>query len=287
MTVYRFGPFDFEPQEGRLEHRDTRSRTTLRPQVARLLETLLERPDQVIDREALCRAVWDEGAVVDFEAGLAAVLRELRSELRALGGSEAWIETVPRRGIRLSGEVKVADRALPGPVRGRRRTVALGAAAGLLLVVVVLLVWQQMRPLAITQPSSSTLAVLPFSQFGGPASGSPRLDLLLADMLLVELWEKRPPDLTLIGRVSLTPYAERDNVAALVARDLGVNLLIEGSLVFENDAMVVSARLLAMPDGHILWSETRRYAAGQAPSAREIAGVLADSLLLAWPGSAP
>ncbi|MEE4638316.1 MAG: winged helix-turn-helix domain-containing protein [Wenzhouxiangella sp.] len=286
MPVYGFGPFDFEPQEGRLEHRDTGQQTTLRPQVARLLQALLDRPQQVIDRDALCRAVWDEGAVVDFEAGLAAVLRELRSELRALGGSDAWVETVPRRGIRLSGEVTVADRVLARP-RRRRSAIAFGVAAALILAMLLLLAWQQMRPSVTTQTSSSTLAVLPFSQFGAPESGSPRLDLLLADMLLVELWEKRPPDLTLIGRASLTPYAGRDNVAAMVAEDLGVNLLIEGSVVFGDGATEVSARLLAMPDGHILWSETRRYDTGQTPSAREIARVLADSLLLAWPASLP
>lgn len=284
MAVYRFGPFVFDPREGRIEHRLSGRQTILRPQVARLLQALVQRPQEVIDRETLCRAIWDEGVVVDFEAGLAAVLRELRSEIKALDATQEWIETVPRRGIRLAGAVHVDRRERSVSSRRRRWFVAVGVALVLVIAAIALLVWQQTRVAAPAGTASSTLAVLPFSQFGAPRAGRSRLDLLLADMLLVELWKQRPEGLTLIGRASLAPYAQRDNIAALVARDLGVNRLIEGSVVFEDEgAMEVSARLLAMPDGQILWSENRRYGAEEEVSASEIAAELVDSLVRAWP----
>lgn len=287
MTVYRFGPFDFEPREGRLEHRPARRQATLRPQVARLLQSLVERPQEVVDRERLCRAIWDEGVVVDFEAGLAAVLRELRSELKTLDASHDWIETVPRRGVRLAGAVRVVDDGGSGSSRRARRFIAAAGVIGVLVAATVMLAWQEMRPEGAPEKASTTLAVLPFSQFGEPPAGSPRLDLLLADRLLVELWKRRPEGLTLIGRASLAPYAERDNIAVLVARDLGVDRLIEGSVVFESDAVDVSARLLAMPDGQILWSDSRRYRSEEMAPPGDIAAALVDSLVRAWPPPQP
>lgn len=287
MTVYRFGPFDFEPHEGRLEHRPGRHQVTLRPQVARLLQALVERPQEVVDRESLCRAIWDEGAVVDFEAGLAAALRELRSELKALDASQEWIETVPRRGVRLAGAVEVVDAGGSGSPRRVRRFIAAAVVILVLVAATAMLAWQEMRPERPPESASVTLAVLPFSQFGEPPAGRPRLDLLLADRLLVELWKRRPEGLTLIGRASLAPYAERDNIAVLVARDLGVDRLIEGSVVFESDAVDVSARLLAMPEGQILWSDSRRYRSEEMAPPGEIAAALVDSLVRAWPPPQP
>ncbi|MFW5815924.1 MAG: winged helix-turn-helix domain-containing protein [Wenzhouxiangella sp.] len=287
MAVFRFGPFDFDPRQGRLEHRPTRQQVTLRPQVARLLEALVERPREVVDRESLCRAVWDEGAVVDFEAGLAAALRELRSEIKALDPSQEWIQTVPRRGVRLAGAVRVVDATGSGSPQRARRFIAAAAVVLVLVVATAMLAWQELRPERPLEKASGTLAVLPFSQFGEPPAGSPRLDLLLADRLLVELWKRRPEGLTLIGRASLAPYAGRDNIAALVARDLGVDRLIEGSVVFEPDSVDVSARLLAMPEGRILWSDSRRYRSEEMASPGDIAAALVDSLVRAWPPPPP
>lgn len=287
MSLYAFAGLRFDAADGRLSAASGTARTQLRPQVARLLSAFVEHPGSLIDREQLCRAVWDEGTVVDFESGLAAVLRELRAELKAVGAPADLIETVPRRGYRLRASVQ---RQQPGgsawSKAGRKRVFGLTAALALLIVVGIL-AWPGGREPVAPIAQHWTLAVLPFSQFGEPAQGPRRLDLLLADMLLVQLWELRLPDVTLIGRASLAPYAGRDQIAAAVARDLGVNLLIEGSVVFESDTISVSARLLEMPGGRIVWSETRGYEAGAAPSAAEIAAELSASLVRAWSAPAP
>lgn len=283
MGVYAFDRLRFDPADGRLWAQAGGAETHLRPQVARLLGAFVEQPHTLLDRDQLCRAVWDEGTVVDFESGLSAVLRELRAELKALGAPGDLIETVPRRGYRLGTDVRREERSdAPRPLY--RRWVVPGAVVLVLVVVLGALGWQFSRPPA-PEPGW-TLAVLPFNQFGVPESGPERLDLLLADLLLGQLWEQRPEDVSLIGRASLSPYADSDQLARDVADDLGVNLLIEGTIVFEDGRMSVTARALHMPGGRILWSETVGRDDAAAPGLGEIAAELAASLNRSWTADA-
>jgi TolB-like protein len=79
------------------------------------------------------------------------------------------------------------------------------------------------------------------------------------------------------------PYGDREDVAPAVARDLGVQLLVEGSLVRAGDDWQVTARLLAMPGGRVLWSETVGMPASAQPPVATTVAALAASLREAWP----
>ncbi len=278
---YEFAGLRFDPADGQLERLDGRSGVQLRPQVARLLTVFLEQPETLLGREQLVRAVWDEGAVVDFESGLAAVLRELRAELKSLAGADDLIETVPRRGYRLRTPVQRGASADGFSRAGRKRLIGLSVALAMLLVAVVLF-WPDERELLGPESPGQTLAVLPFSQFGEPVSGPARLDLLLADQMLVQLWDRQPEGIILIGRASMAPYERDDDLAAAVAADLAVDLLIEGSVVFESERVIVSARLLEMPGGRIRWSQQFEYAQDEMPSVGGLASDLAQSMIQAW-----
>lgn len=282
MTVYRFANLIFDSDAGILARADNGQKRPLRPQVGAVLSAFLEQPQTLIGREQLYRAVWDEAAVVDFEAGLAAILRELRRELKALDAPADLIATTPRRGYRLQVPVQRGQRA---PARlsptGRRRLLGL-AAALVVLIIAGLLAWPGDRSPPVAEQAGQSLAVVPFTQFGEPDHGPPRLDLLLADQILVRLWELRPEGLILIGRASMAPYRDHEDLALAVAEHLGVDLLVEGTVVFEDKAMVVSARLLELPRGHILWSESHRYGAADTPAVATIAATLADSLVAEW-----
>jgi DNA-binding winged helix-turn-helix (wHTH) protein/TolB-like protein len=292
---YRFQAFVFDPVDGRLQREGSDLAVTLRPQVARLLRAFLDAPGTLIDRDTLQRAVWSEGVVVDFESGLAAVLRELRQALVQLGGNAALLETVPRRGYRLHAEVErlpagaaTAGTAPPPDSRPASRATRhwrwrrVGILAALMAVAGMIAWW--LRPAEAPMPpleeETWTLAVLPPEILGEvPATGG-RLDLLLADSLLAELWRAQLDDVALIGRATLLPYAGRDDVAESVAVDLGVNLLIEGSVSHHAEGWQVTARLLEMPAGKILWSDTVEWP-DELP-VRETALQLAESLERAW-----
>ena len=296
MTRYLFDQFAFDPADGRLERLDSGAAVTLRPQVASLLNALLDAPRTVIDRERLCRAVWGEGAVVDFDAGLAAIVRELRQALEQLGGRASLLETMPRRGFRFGADVRREVAAVPGgnaeirdagvqrPARRSRRWLLLLALASAMLVAWLIARWANspLAPLPPVVPGELTLAVLPFERLDDAPADGARLELLLADAMLVQLWEAELDSIALIGRATLLPYGSREDVAGAVARDLGVRLLIEGSIVRDGAEWQVTARLLDMPHGRVGWSETVTWRDVDALPVRDTAARLVESLGRAW-----
>lgn len=281
MTVYRFAGLRFDATMGRLSRPDQTDARSLRPQVSKLLVAFLDQPRTLLTREQLCASIWESSTVVDFESGLAAVLRELRAELRALGAADDLIETVPRRGYRVLAEVETGESERRFSPAGRKRLFGLLAALLLLSLLIILNRPGEEASKAPVEREPS-LAVLPFQQFGEPAGAARRWDLLLADQLLSELWEQRLDQVALIGRASLAPYKSTEDLAVLVAQDLGIDLLIEGSVIFEQDQFTVLARMLAMPEGKVLWSHQLEHKGAQPPSAAVLAQVLADSLAAAW-----
>ena len=290
----QFNDCQFDPSDGRLSGPGVVEPLTLRPQVARLLTRFLASPGELLDRDTLITAVWDAGSVVDFESGLAALMRELRLALDQIGAGAALIETIPRRGYRFHGEL-VTDE--PGPeepsaqkpsaqkpsarepsaqepspheptqaaaletVRSERSKRRRWPAQGLLLSASIVLglvllagiLW--LGRADQVADNGHTLAILPFDYFGSDEQPESRLGLLLADTILAELWRAELEGLELIGRATLRPYQNRVDVAAAVARDLAVDLLIEGAVVqAEDGGWRVDARLLRMPGGTVVWS---------------------------------
>ncbi len=270
----QFNDCQFDPADGRLTGPVAFEPVTLRPQAARLLARFLASPGELLDRDTLITAVWDAGSVVDFESGLAALMRELRQALDQVGAGAALIETIPRRGYRFHGELvpdepgsqqsssdEPTQAAVLETVRsersGRRRwpghglLLSISIVLGLVLLAGIL--WfgraDQMGD------NRNTLAILPFDYFGSDEQPESRLGLLLADTILAELWRAELEGLELIGRATLRPYQNRADVAAAVARDLAVDLLIEGAVVqAEDGGWRVDARLLRMPGGTVVWS---------------------------------
>lgn len=280
MQRYAFEQLLFDPADGRLARVDGTRAIQLRPQVGALLQYLLEHPQTVVDRQTLCRAVWGEQTVVDFESGLAALLRELRQAVRELGGDPALIETVPRRGCRLRAEVAVHPKGAPRRPPGRR-AVALGVllAAGAALALLALL-----RGESPTTDSAGPhqLAILPLERFGDPDIPPRRAGILLADGVLAALWRAGLENLELIGRAGMRPYAERDDVVGAAAAGLGVDLLFEGSIRTRADGWQVTLRLLAVPPGRVVWSQTLSGDDTAVPVGR-IATELVDAFTRDWP----
>ncbi|RFF31191.1 winged helix-turn-helix domain-containing protein [Wenzhouxiangella sediminis] len=280
MHAYRFANLVFTLEDGRLRNEHAESETSLRPQVARLLENLLAHAGEVIPRERLYTAVWGEEAVVDFESGLAALMRELRQSVRAVEGPDDLVETVPRRGYRLDAEVRV-----DGGSRGGRRR-----AAMLLAVLVPVLLgagyglWLALDGTAPEPPGESSLAILPFENYERSAELPEHVGLLMADTLLAELLARPVEGLELLGRTSLRPYLGREDVVSALAGDLGVELLIEGAVTGRAEqGWQAEMRLLAVPPGRVVWSSTVTGEPGRPLDVRAVAGSMAEDLVEAWP----
>ena len=283
---YVFRQCFFDESDGRLGRVGSDQSISLRPQVARLLSVFLRHPGEVLGRERLCQAVWDDGTVIDFESGLAAILRELRRALVDLDLPADLIETIPRRGYRLNLDGGDIDAGQVGNGDAASRRMVL---PGLLVVVVVALVvvaglwWWQSQETGVPERSEYALAILPFEQFSGHDRPPEHASLLLADYLLAELWQRSLDNVSLIGRTSLRAYAGREDVAAAVAEDLGVNLLLEGSIMAESDGWRVDVRLLEMPLGRVIWSQMLLWPEHDALPVADSARQIVDDLHADWP----
>jgi len=96
--VVAFGGFEVNVLTGELRKHGVR--LALQEQPLRILAALLERPGEIVTREALCRRLWPLGTFVDFEHSLNAAVRRLRVTLGDQAGTPRFVETVPRRGYR-------------------------------------------------------------------------------------------------------------------------------------------------------------------------------------------
>ena len=96
---FKVGPWEVRPLTGELTGGGEPAR--LEPKVMEVLVALAQQPGEVVEREELLRRVWGNRAAVSDEP-LTRCIAELR---RAFGDSRqapTYIQTIPKRGYRLS-----------------------------------------------------------------------------------------------------------------------------------------------------------------------------------------
>jgi DNA-binding winged helix-turn-helix (wHTH) protein/Tfp pilus assembly protein PilF len=107
----RFGPFRFDPASGELERCGVKVHIQQTP--ARLLAELSAAPGTLHTRAELCARLWPAGVHVDFENNLNNAVARLRQALGVEGSS--YIETIPQRGYRFTGNIHRESTELPVP----------------------------------------------------------------------------------------------------------------------------------------------------------------------------
>ena len=284
MRGARFGDFSVDFESFELRKFDIRLR--LQHQPFQVLKLLLERRGQLVTREELRAQLWSESTFVDFDAGLNAAIRRLRDALNDSAGTPRYIETIPRHGYRFIAEVEI-DRqltpdeddergsisapshlpqevALPtnevapvipsasktlGPVRSRlawMMVVAVIIAAGALGASVFTRHGRDSRVYSI--------AVLPLQNL----SGDPSQDYLadgMTDALITSLAQST--SLKVISGTSSMRYKGKEKRLADIAKELNVEMVVEGSVTRSGNRVNITAQLLdAKRDQHI-WA--RRY----------------------------
>jgi DNA-binding winged helix-turn-helix (wHTH) protein len=113
----RFAEFEADLAAGHLLKRGARVR--LRDQAFEVLAALLERPGEVVTRDALRDRLWPGNVFVDFENNLNTMVARLRAALGDSADRPRFIETLPKRGYRFVGDVLETPRD-----RGRRASVS-------------------------------------------------------------------------------------------------------------------------------------------------------------------
>src|ERR1700689_3270958 len=105
--VVRFGTFEFSLRAGELRKAGVRIRVQQQP--LKLLELLLERPDEVVTREELRSRVWPDESFGDFDQAVNIAIAKLRSALGDSAENPRYIETLPKRGYRFIADVSFVD----------------------------------------------------------------------------------------------------------------------------------------------------------------------------------
>jgi len=260
------------------------------PKVMDVLVALAAADGDVVSRDALIARVWS----VDFGGDESATraISLLRRALKEAGLSDDAIETVSKRGYRLTipaGPVAAVPEAtapsaaaLPFPApaatarHGRRRAqaflyvaIAAAALAGLALIV-------HARFFTRGSDARPVVAVLPFDDLS-PKADHGWFAEGLADELIANL--ARAPGLVVIGRSSSFQFGHTDLDAREIGERLGARYIIEGGVRRDGDDLRISAMLIDARTQTTLWSETfdrnsDDVFAVQADLARAIVGAL-------------
>src|SRR6185295_16885583 len=97
-TAIQFGPFSFDKTVGKMTKHGTPMR--LRGMPLKILECLIERPGEVVNRGDLQTLLWKDAVFGNFEQGLNTAMNILRRTLGDSADEARYIETVPGQGYR-------------------------------------------------------------------------------------------------------------------------------------------------------------------------------------------
>jgi DNA-binding winged helix-turn-helix (wHTH) protein/TolB-like protein len=270
-AIYEFGPFRYDAEQ-RLLFRDGEA-VPLTPKAIDTLHALIERRGRVVEKAELMKLVWPDTTVE--EIGLARNISTLRKALGDEADQGAIIETIPRRGYRFVAEVKLPGEQGAPAERVRRRRWLWAAPAAACALAGILIYWQFYRPSPYLPRGEgyASLAVMPFECL------SPEL----AQAAFAEgLNEQLAASLAKLERVHVTSpstvrrYRDLRIPASIMARMLGLDVILEGAVQRSGGKLLVTARLADVHSGKLIWAESYEQpaedaAAAGAGTARQIA----------------
>lgn len=251
-----------------------------------LLILLVNQPGELVTREQIVERIWGKGVFLDTDNSINGAVRKLRRTLKDDPDRPRFIQTVPGRGYRFIASLKaavasaedragaagppLADGAPPGEGEaspdlqpGALRTIAAQArgrslaVTGLaLLLIVALGGWfLRSRSAAQRQPvgGKRTLAVLPFENLTGDPAQEYFSDGLTEEMIS-RLGNLDPTHLGVIARTSVARYKNRPAPLPDLARELGVQYVLEGSVRRDAGRVRIAAQLIQVSDQTHLWA---------------------------------
>jgi len=264
--LVRFGPFELDLNAWQLRKSGMKLRIPLQP--LQLLAVLLEHPGATVRREELQQRLWTSEVFVDFEQGLNKNIGKLREVLGDSAESPSYIETIPRIGYRFIGEIAdpppldkeedatAAAAGIPpaGPTTphgklGRKLIwgVLLGCAAASLGL---LLWWAQRGP---AETPIRSVVVLPLENLSGDPNQQYFADGM-TDELITML--AKNSTLRVVSQTSTMQYKGAHRPVREIARELGVEGIVEGSVNRSGKKVHMAVQLIHAPSDTSMWAES-------------------------------
>ena len=253
--MYRFDDFLVDPEMWRLS-RDGQE-IHLEPVVLKLLVYLISNRERLVTREELMDTVW--GDTVISESALTKAVARLRKALDDDSAAPRYLETVRSQGYRFVAvveEVERPDKPHLSPGKNRAtvvRRALLASAAAILALVIVAVFWPR-TPQHETPGDEviRSLAVLPLNNLTGDTEQDYYVDGL-QDLLITEL--SQLSGLRVTSRQSTMRYRNSRLPSTDIAGELGVDALVEGSLLREGEKIEVTIQLVDGRSDEHLWAE--------------------------------
>jgi TolB-like protein/DNA-binding winged helix-turn-helix (wHTH) protein/Tfp pilus assembly protein PilF len=312
-TVYEFAEFRLDCGRFELLRKSQPLRIERKPM--ELLILLVSREGQLVSRSEIAERLWSSEVFVDTEHGINTAVRKLRQTLRDEPAGPKFIQTVTGVGYRFIAPVLIesqvvrpqvpelpeAERALsevvrldatgeplapnepplPDVVSARKdppartqghRALWLTAAAALMMLTVSLV---RHRLSDAPAPNLKSLAVLPLDNVSGD-TGQEYLAAGMTDELTTMI--ARNSTLRITSRTSVMQYKGVHRPLPEIARALGVDGIVEGSVAHEGNRLHVTLQLIrADTDSHI-WAQSFDRATSDTGLAEEAAQEIAKQL---------
>jgi TolB-like protein len=252
MASIQLGSFRLDPEDAIL-FRNAEPVAVGRRAVA-ILRALVERPGDLVTKEALMDAAWAGRAVE--ESNLTVQIAALRRVLGEEPGGTNWIQTLAGRGYRFVGPIETAaDHSV--------------ASA------------QQTGPNSILAlPDRPSIAVLAFQNLSGELEQEYFADGVVGEIITAL---SRSRWLFVIARNSSFSYKGRNTDVKQVGRELGVRYVLEGSVRKEANRVRVTAQLTDTSTATSLWADRVETELGdifdlQDQVTRSVVGAIAPKL---------
>ncbi len=270
---YEFGPFRLDPAE-RLLLRNNQT-VPLAPKAFDTLLLLVENSGHLLSKDELMKRLWPETFVE--EVNLAQNISAIRRALDDKNGGAHYIETVAKGGYRFTAETrKIVGEpsrmaaqdpkatAFPVPhavVRHWSVTRLAVAASAAILVIASSLFFipriMKFRAKGTSATPSATairsIAVLPLVNLSSDREQEYFSDGM-TDELITDL--AKFGELRVISHTSVERYKETKRPLPEIARELGVDAVVEGRVLRSGDRVRITAQLIDARSDRHLWAES-------------------------------
>jgi DNA-binding winged helix-turn-helix (wHTH) protein len=124
----RFGSFHLDLQKEELLKGETRVK--LQGKVFQALLVLLEKPGEVVTREALRKRLWPADTHVNYDANVNTTVNKLRLVLGDSPDQPVFVDTIPRKGYSFVAKIEYLDQPPPQQARIREGNSSAAAVSG-------------------------------------------------------------------------------------------------------------------------------------------------------------
>ena len=236
---------------------------------------LAEHANEVVTRNQLLDVAWSGNTA--FDEQLTRVVGDLRRALHDHPGDPTYIETVPKRGYRLVGQIRLPEGSEFEKSPDRSVSVIQFSKHQLSFVIITALVlaiayfaynefvvdrMQEESP-AVTSARvennneiyrwENSIAVLPFVNMSDDSGNEYFSDGLSEEILNLLA---KTPGLKVIGRTSSFSFKGKNEDLRVIGHTLGVKTVLEGSVRKSGDRVRITAQLVDVSDGSHIWSES-------------------------------